>query len=170
MTQTATGDSKVLKARPVTILMADDDPDDRELTREAFAESHLANDLRFVEDGEELLEYLHRRGKYSVPGAAPWPGIILLDLNMPRKDGREALQEIRSDPRFRGIRVVIMTTSKAEEDVVRSYDLSAASYITKPVTFDRLVEVVKALGRYWLEIVELPPNGTDAPPVGNGVK
>src|SRR6476619_4824158 len=115
--------------RPVTILMADDDPDDRELTREAFVESHLANDLRFVEDGEELLEYLHRRGKYAAPGADPW---------------------------FRGIRVVIMTTSKAEEDVVRSYDLSAASYITKPVTFDRLVEVVKALGKYWLEIVELP--------------
>lgn len=144
---------------PVTILMADDDPDDRQLTREAFEENHLANELRFVEDGEELLDYLNHRGKYADPATAPWPSIILLDLNMPRKDGRTALQEIRKDPRFRGIRVVIMTTSKAEEDVVRSYDLSAASYITKPVTFERLVEVVRALGKYWLEIVELPPNG-----------
>ena len=145
--------------KPITILMADDDPDDRQLTKEAFEESHLANDLRFVEDGEELLDYLNRRGKYAAPGAAPWPSLILLDLNMPKKDGREALAEIKADPRFRGIRVVIMTTSKAEEDVVRSYELSAASYITKPVTFERLVEVVKALGKYWLEIVELPPNG-----------
>ena len=147
------------RTKPVTILMADDDPDDRALTREAFEAAHLANDLRFVEDGEELLDYLNRRGKYSDPESAPWPGIILLDLNMPRMDGREALRAIRADPRLRGIRVVIMTTSKAEEDVVRSYDLSAASYITKPVTFERLVEVVRALGKYWLEIVELPPDG-----------
>jgi CheY-like chemotaxis protein len=149
--------------KPITILMADDDPDDRALTKEAFAESHVANDLRFVENGEELLDYLHRRGKYAADGAAPVPGLILLDLNMPRKDGREALREMKSDPRFRGIRVVIMTTSKAEEDVVRSYDLSASSYIAKPVTFERLVDVVRALGKYWLEIVELPPNG-DGPP------
>lgn len=148
-----------LNKKPVTILVADDDPDDRRLTREAFEENHLANDLRFVEDGEELLDYLNHRGRYANPDDAPWPSIILLDLNMPRKDGREALQEIKRDPRFRGIRVVIMTTSKAEEDVVRSYDLSAASYITKPVTFDRLVEVVRTLGKYWLEIVELPPDG-----------
>ena len=145
----------------VQILMADDDPDDRQLTREAFEEARLANDLRFVEDGVELLDYLHRRGKFADPATSPRPGLILLDLNMPRKDGREALQELKADPRFRGIRVVIMTTSKAEEDVVRSYDLSAASYITKPVTFERLVEVVKTLGKYWLEIVELPPNGDD---------
>jgi two-component system response regulator len=147
------------RSKPITILMADDDPDDRQLTREAFEENHLANDLRFVEDGEELLDYLNQRGKYAAPGAAPLPGLILLDLNMPRKDGREALQEIKSDPRFRAIRVIVLTTSKAEEDVVRSYDLSAASYITKPVTFERLVDVVKTLGKYWLEIVELPPNG-----------
>ncbi len=152
--------------KPITILMADDDPDDRQLTREAFEENHLANDLRFVEDGEELLDYLNRRGKYAAPGAAPVPGLILLDLNMPRKDGREALQEIKADPRLRNIRVVILTTSKAEEDVVRSYDLSAASYITKPVTFERLVEVVRALGKYWLEIVELPPDGNGAPDPG----
>ena len=145
--------------KSITILMADDDPDDRQLTREAFEENHLANDLRFVEDGEELLDYLNRRGKYAAEGAAPVPGLILLDLNMPRKDGREALREIKADPRLKNIRVVILTTSKAEEDVIRSYDLSAASYITKPVTFERLVEVVQALGKYWLEIVELPPEG-----------
>ncbi|WP_407936166.1 response regulator [Gemmata algarum] len=147
------------RTKPITILMADDDPDDRQLTQEAFEENHLANDLRFVEDGEELLDYLNQRGKYAGAGAAPLPGLILLDLNMPRKDGREALQEIKADPRLRTIRVVVMTTSKAEEDVLRSYDLSAASYITKPVTFERLVEVVRTLGKYWLEIVELPPDG-----------
>ena len=147
------------RTKPITILMADDDPDDRQLTREAFEENHLANDLRFVEDGEELLDYLHQRGKYAAEGAAPTPGLILLDLNMPRKDGREALQEIKANPRLRAIRVIVMTTSKAEEDVLRSYDLSAASYITKPVTFERLVEVVRTLGKYWLEIVELPPDG-----------
>jgi len=152
------------RSKPITILMADDDPDDRQLTREAFEENHLANDLRFVEDGEELLDYLHRRGKYAAEGSAPTPGLILLDLNMPRKDGREALQEIKSDPRLRSIRVIVMTTSKAEEDVVRSYDLSAASYIAKPVTFERLVEVVRTLGKYWLEIVELPPENGN----GNG--
>ena len=145
--------------KPITILMADDDADDRALTKEAFAESHLANDLRFAENGEEMLDYLNRRGKFTDPATSPWPSIILLDLNMPKKDGREALKEMKADPRFRGIRVVIMTTSKAEEDVIRSYSLSAASYITKPVTFERLVDVVKALGKYWLEIVELPPNG-----------
>ena len=148
--------------RPVTILMADDDPDDRELTREAFVESKIANDLRFVEDGEELLDYLHRRGKYVDPATSPCPSIILLDLNMPRMDGREALRELKSVPRFRPIRVIIMTTSKAEEDILRAYDLSAASYITKPVTFAGLIEVIKALGKYWLEIVELPDNGDHA--------
>ena len=148
--------------KSITILMADDDPDDRRLTKEAFEESHLMNDLRFVEDGEELLDYLNRRGKYADPASAPWPAILLLDLNMPRKDGREALEELKKDPRFRGIRVVIMTTSKAEEDVVRSYTLSAASYIAKPVTFERLVDVIRTLGKYWLEIVELPPDGNGA--------
>jgi two-component system response regulator len=144
---------------PITILMADDDPDDRELTREAFAESRLANDLRFVEDGVELLDYLKRRGKYADPASSPRPGLILLDLNMPRKDGREALQEIKADPALRAIRVVVMTTSKAEEDILRMYDLSAASFITKPVSFEGLVDVIQTLGKYWLEIVELPANG-----------
>lgn len=142
--------------KPVVILMADDDADDRELTREAFQESRLANDLRFVCDGVELMEYLQRRGKYADPASSPRPGLILLDLNMPRKDGREALREIKTDPSLKNIRVVILTTSKAEEDILRTYDLSAASYITKPVTFEGLTEVIRTLGKYWLEIVELP--------------
>lgn len=142
--------------KPITILMADDDADDRLMTKEAFEESRLANDLRFVEDGVELLDYLHRRGKYADPLSSPRPGLILLDLNMPKKDGREALKEIKSDPKLRAIRVVILTTSKAEEDIYRTYNLSAASYITKPVTFAGMAEVIKTLGKYWLEIVELP--------------
>jgi CheY-like chemotaxis protein len=145
--------------KPITILMADDDADDRMMTLEAFQESRLANDLRFVEDGEELLDYLKRRGKYSDPASSPRPGLILLDLNMPRKDGREALREVKADPSLKHIRVIVLTTSKAEEDIYRTYDLSAASYITKPVTFESLVEVIKALGKYWLEIVELPAEG-----------
>lgn len=145
--------------KPITILMADDDADDRMMTREAFEESRLSNDLRFVEDGEELMDYLKRRGKYSDPATSPRPGLILLDLNMPRKDGREALREIKTDPNLKHIRIVVLTTSKAEEDIFRTYDLSAASYITKPVTFDSLVEVIRALGKYWLEIVELPGDG-----------
>ena len=149
----------MIDRKPITILMADDDPDDREMTREAFVESRLANDLRFVCDGIELLDYLHRRGKYSDPESSPRPGLILLDLNMPKMDGREALAAIKSEPALRTIRVVVMTTSKAEEDIMRSYELSAASYITKPITFAGLADVIKTLGKYWLEIVELP-NGT----------
>jgi CheY-like chemotaxis protein len=145
--------------RPITILMADDDADDRQLTKDAFEESRVANDLRFVEDGVELLDYLKRRGRYADPATSPRPGLILLDLNMPKKDGREALEEIKADPTLRTIRVVILTTSKAEADIYRTYNLSAASYITKPVTFEGLVEVIKTLGRYWLEIVELPGEG-----------
>lgn len=146
-------------SKPITILMADDDPDDRQMTKEAFAESHLTNDLRFVEDGVELLDYLCRRGKYADPASSPFPGLLLLDLNMPRMDGREALREIKKDPRLRSLRVVILTTSKAEEDIHRSYDLSATSYISKPVTLASLIEVIKTMGKYWLEIVELPNGG-----------
>ena len=142
--------------KPITILMADDDPDDREMTREAFAESRLANDLRFVEDGAELMDYLCRRNQYANPADSPRPGLILLDLNMPKKDGRQALSEMKADPNLRNIRVVVMTTSKAEEDILRTYDLGASSYVTKPVTFTALVDVIATLGRYWLEIVELP--------------
>ncbi|MET0402927.1 MAG: response regulator [Cystobacter sp.] len=143
--------------RAVTILMADDDADDRDFARIAMRENRLVNDLRFVEDGEELLDYLRRNGRYANPRDSPRPGLILLDLNMPRKDGREALREIKSDPALKAIPIVVLTTSKAEEDILRSYDLGANCFITKPVTFEGLVEVVKVLDRHWLQIVELPP-------------
>lgn len=149
-----------LTTRPVTILVADDDPDDRQLTQEAFSESKLANDLRFVEDGVEVFDYLNRIGKFADPASSPWPSILLLDLNMPRMDGREVLVELKKNPRYAGIRVIVMTTSKSEADINKAYLLNAASYITKPVTFDSLVNVVTMLGKYWLEIVELPDNDT----------
>jgi CheY-like chemotaxis protein len=136
-----------------SILMADDDADDRLLARDALRKSRVATELVCVEDGEELLAYLRREGPYA---RAPRPGLILLDLNMPKKDGREALQEIKADPMLRRIPVVVLTTSKAEEDLLQSYDLGAASFITKPVTFDALVDLMKTLGRYWIEFVELP--------------
>lgn len=139
--------------QPIIILMADDDADDRMLTKEALEESRVLNDLRFVEDGEELMAFLRKQGEYA---DAPRPGLILLDLNMPKKDGREALKEIKADAELRRIPVVVMTTSKAEEDIFRSYDLGASSFITKPVTFDRLVELMRTLGQYWVEFVELP--------------
>jgi CheY-like chemotaxis protein len=142
--------------RLVHILMADDDPDDRLMARKALEEYRVTNGIRFVEDGEQLLDYLHHRGKYADPATSPTPGLILLDLNMPRKDGREALAEIKADPQLRKIPVVILTTSKAEEDVIRSYDLGVNSYITKPVTFQGLAEVMKTLQIYWFEIVKLP--------------
>ncbi len=144
-------------AKMITILLADDDPDDRQLTREAFLENRLANRFDTVEDGEELMEYLNRRGKYADLKGTPLPGLILLDLNMPRKDGREALKEIKADPELRRIPIVVLTTSKADEDIVRSYDLGVNSYVTKPVTFKSLVELVKVLGVYWFEVVQLPP-------------
>lgn len=140
----------------IVILMADDDADDRLLTQRALKQSRLVNELRFVEDGEELMEYLRRENRYAAPANAPRPGLILLDLNMPRKDGREALREIKVDPLLQRIPVVVMTTSQAEEDIYRSYDLGANSYITKPVTFDRMVELMRTLGTYWIEFVELP--------------
>jgi CheY-like chemotaxis protein len=142
--------------RPIVILMADDDADDRMLAKEALEESRVINDLRFVEDGEALMDYLYRRGKFAHAETSPRPGLILLDLNMPKKDGREALKEIKDDPELRRIPIVVMTTSQAEEDIFRSYDLGASSFITKPVTFDRLVELMKTLGNYWVEFVQLP--------------
>ena len=142
--------------RPIVILMADDDPDDRMLVREAMTESRVVNELRFVEDGEQLLDYLTRRGKYADPDGAPRPGLILLDLNMPRMDGREAISEIKQDPALRQIPIVVLTTSKAEEDIYRTYDLGVSSYVVKPVTFQALVDVMADLGRYWFELVKLP--------------
>jgi CheY-like chemotaxis protein len=144
------------RGKPITVLMAEDDPDDRLLAMEAWEASRLDSLLHFVEDGEELIDYLYQQGRYAASGSAPRPDLILLDLNMPRKDGREALREIKADPRLRCTPVVVLTTSKAEEDTLRSYDLGASGFIIKPVTFEGLVETVKAIGRYWFQIVELP--------------
>lgn len=144
------------ETRPITILIADDDVDDRFMIREALMESRLANRICEVEDGEELLEYLRRQGAYADPESSPRPGLILLDLNMPRKDGREALKEIKDDPVLRLIPVVVLTTSQAEEDIYRTYQLGLNSFITKPVSFEGLVDIMKELKRYWFEIVELP--------------
>ena len=149
-----------IRGNSITILIADDDVDDRMMIREALEESRLANDLRFVEDGEELMDYLRHQGKFTDLSDSPRPGIILLDLNMPKKDGREALKEIKSTPDLWSIPVIVLTTSKAEEDIYRTYDLGVNSFITKPVRFAALVEIMKALGRYWFEIVELPLDKT----------
>ncbi|HEX9653328.1 MAG TPA: response regulator [bacterium] len=142
--------------RPITILVADDDADDRLMIKEALEESRVANDVDFVEDGEELMDYLYRQGKYSNRDGQPLPGLLLLDLNMPRKDGREALKEIKANPELRRMPIVVLTTSQAEEDILRTYDLGVSSFITKPVTFSALVDLMKTLARYWFEIVELP--------------
>jgi CheY-like chemotaxis protein len=147
---------------PITILLADDDEEDRLMTTEALTESRLANDVRFVADGEELTDYLFGRGAYANGADAPTPGLILLDLNMPKKDGREVLAEIKSDPRLRQIPVVVLTTSKTEEDIVRSYALGVNSFITKPVTFEGLVNAMTVFTEYWFEIVALPTNGNHA--------
>src|SRR6188768_775940 len=145
---------------PITILMADDDADDRRLTQEALEEGRLINEVRFVENVEELMDYLHKRGKFAPPVETPRPGLILLDLNMPRKDGRAVLKEVKSDPELRQIPVVVLTTSKADEDIYKSYDLGVNSYIVKPVTFEALVDILQTLEKYWFEIVELPPSKT----------
>lgn len=143
-------------SNPITILIAEDDPDDRLLAREALKESRLANAVHFVEDGEQLLDYLNNRGPFADEDNFQKPGLILLDLNMPKKDGREALREIKTNPLMRHIPIVVLTTSKSEEDILRSYDLGVNSFVTKPVTFERLVEVMCMLQKYWFEIVELP--------------
>ena len=143
--------------RPLIILMADDDRDDCALIKEAFVENKLETDLRFVENGEDLLDYLRHRSRYAESNLSPRPCLILLDLNMPIKDGREALKEIKSDPDLRRIPIVVLSTSGEERDVLLSYDLGACSFITKPVMFAHLVELVKSLSVYWLEMVVLPP-------------
>jgi CheY-like chemotaxis protein len=142
--------------RPITILMADDDEEDCELTRQALQDAHLTNEMRFVHDGQALMDYLDRARRGEDPVSSPWPGIILLDLNMPKKDGREALAEIRAHEALRRIPIVVLTTSSDEEDVLRTYDLGVSSFITKPVTFAGLVDVMGVWKRYWFEIVDLP--------------
>jgi CheY-like chemotaxis protein len=163
--------------KSIAILMADDDPDDRQLTQHAFERSRWGGDLRFVEDGEELMDYLKRRGsprginfswtpaatiaiprgKYHNPATSPRPSLILLDLNMPRKQGHEALHEIKADARLRQIPVIVLTTSRAQADIFRTYDLGANSFISKPTTFDGMLDMVKSLAAYWFKLVELLP-------------
>lgn len=147
-----------MAAKTISILLAEDDPDDRYLIGEALEENLVTNDLYIVEDGEELLDYLYQRGKYHEKGKWPRPGLILLDLNMPRKDGREVLGEIKADPELRRIPIVVLTTSQAEDDITHTYDLGISGYITKPASFSGLLETIKAVGEYWLQIVELPPD------------
>jgi CheY-like chemotaxis protein len=142
--------------KSITILIADDDADDRQMTKEALEENYLLNDLRFVSDGEELMHYLRRLGKYEDPSSSPRPGLILLDLNMPKKDGREALREIKTDPNLKSIPVIVLTTSRAETDILKTYNLGVNCFISKPVSFVDMIEVTKSLGKYWFEIVELP--------------
>jgi CheY-like chemotaxis protein len=145
-----------MEKKSVTILIADDDPDDRLMTKEALEESFLVNELKFVVDGVELLEYLRRQGKFAEAKDSPRPGIILLDLNMPKIDGREALKLIKTDPDLKSIPIVVLTTSKADEDIVKTYDLGVNCFISKPVSFSEFVEVTRALGNYWFDIVQLP--------------
>jgi CheY-like chemotaxis protein len=147
--------------RPLTILLADDDEEDRAMTIDALRERRVANEIRCVADGQELVDYLFRRGAYADATDAPMPDLILLDLTMPRKDGREALSEMKTNPTLRSIPVVVLTTSRAEEDIVRTYDLGVNSFISKPVTFNGLVQAMDVFSRYWLEIVELPANPDD---------
>tara|TARA_R110000851_G_C13101778_1_gene568608 strand:- start:4607 stop:5062 length:456 start_codon:yes stop_codon:yes gene_type:complete len=151
-----------MKTKTVNVLIADDDQDDCLMIQEAFRECRIANRLQFVHDGEALIDYLKRRPPFDDEKQFPTPGLILLDLNMPLKDGREALMEIKSDAALRAIPVVVLTTSSTEEDVLRSYGIGVNSFITKPVSFSRLIEVVRALGHYWLNIVELPIERTGA--------
>jgi CheY-like chemotaxis protein len=142
---------------PISLIIADDDQEDCLLAADALKEARLVNDLHIVADGEELLDYLCRQGKYTDKRISPTPSLIMIDLNMPKKDGREAIKEIKSNPKLRHLPIVVLTTSKAEEDIYRSYELGVNSYITKPVTFEALVDVIQTIGKYWFEIVELPP-------------
>jgi CheY-like chemotaxis protein len=143
-------------AEGMTILMADDDPEDCMMTGKALEASRGINDLRYVGDGEELMDYLMRRGEYADPLTSPRPGIILLDLNMPKKDGHAVLEEIKSHPEIRRIPIVVLTTSNVEEDIELSYERGASSFITKPATYRGLVEAMKCFGEYWIEIATLP--------------
>jgi CheY-like chemotaxis protein len=141
--------------QPLTVLVADDDEDDRSSIKKAWSKNWAGTALRFVEDGEELIDYLNHSGKYTAPALAPRPEVLMLDLNMPKKNGLEVLREIKANPELRKMLVVVLTTSQAEEDICRSYELGASAYITKPATFGSLVDVLKILGRDWLEVVDV---------------
>lgn len=142
--------------KSIIILIADDDPDDRMMTQEALEENHIINQLKFVENGVDLIDYLRGNGKFKNPLENPRPDLILLDLNMPKIDGREALKIIKSDPDLGEIPVIVLTTSKSDVDIVKSYDLGVNCFISKPVTFTHFIEVIRTLGQFWFEIVQLP--------------
>lgn len=144
----------------ITILLAEDSTDEQTVLQQALEASRLRNHLHIVQDGEQLLDYLHHRGQYSDKAIAPRPDLILLDLYLPKIDGKQALQAIKSDPQLRRIPIVVLTYSKSEEDIRISYELGASSYLAKPMTFELLVEAVNTLGDYWFDIVELPPTNT----------
>ncbi len=146
-----------MKSKGKVILLVDDDPDDLHMTRRALEKNGFSHDVYSVGDGEELLDFLRHTGKYAPPELSPTPALILLDLNMPKMDGREALAEIKADKELHRIPVVIMTTSAAEQDILRAYELGTNSFISKPITLTELVEVTRVLGQYWFEIVKLPP-------------
>lgn len=141
--------------KPIHVLIADDDPDDRLMASEALSRSYAASTVSYVEDGEALLDYLYSRGEFQ-GNPHPLPDLVLLDLNMPRKNGAEALKEIKSDPALKHLPVVVLTTSKEEEDIYRTYDLGVNSFITKPITYEALLNTMKILGKYWFEVVQLP--------------
>ena len=146
-----------VNAKPAMILLIEDDKGDQELIRRALEKGKIKNDLFILEDGEQALDYLLRRGRYSDPALSPRPDLVLLDLNLPKIDGRKVLEEIRSTDELKRLVVVIMTTSKEEEDIVRSYEIGVNSYITKPPDFQQFVKVVQEVGHYWFQVVVLPP-------------
>jgi len=146
----------MIPAKSNIILMAEDDSDDRLLAQDALAEAGPGADVRFVENGMELMDYLHHRNKFSEAGSSPAPGVIILDLNMPKKDGREALQELKANPEFRHIPVLILTTDRADTDIARVYELGANSFISKPTAFKALVAVMRSIREYWFQVVVLP--------------
>lgn len=150
-----------ISGRPAVILLAEDDRADQVLTRRALERGKLKNDLYIVEDGEEALDYLLRRGKYVNPEDSPRPDLVLLDLNMPKLDGREVLAEIKRHESLRNLSVIVLTTSSQDEDVLRSYDLGVSSYITKPVSMEQFVSVIQTIQEYWFEVVVLPPTPED---------
>lgn len=143
------------KPAPMTILIADDDADDRMFLEQAMRENGYDKGIQFVEDGEELMDYLHRQGRYNELNA-PWPNMLILDLNMPRKNGFQALSEIKDDPKLRRLPVIVMTTSSADEDILKTYNLGVNSFVTKPFNYNRLVEMVGSLKTYWIDTVKLP--------------
>lgn len=143
------------EASPIEILLVEDSPGDVRLTMEALKEAKVANRLHVARDGVDAMAFLRRQGAHA---AAPRPDVILLDLNLPRKDGREVLEEVKQDPDLRCIPVVVLTTSRAEEDVAQAYNLAANCYITKPVDFDQFLQVIRSIEDFWLTVVRLPPN------------